>query len=676
MHSACSAIATLSLDPGKSSEQARSENMSLTLPESNATGAHLTITPEELFQLRHVARGTAPPSIIIRHGTVLSLHTGEFLERDVIIKGRHIAAITPWDYFPTSRYSEDAAVEEVDAGGKFVSPGFIDTHLHIEYTKLTPGELARLSVPRGTTTVLADANCIANVLGGKGMDYMGTTTTPLRIFRQVSHKVPMSSPEIELGGTSLSTEEICSRVSRNEAATLGESNPFSLDMASARKQAAALHAGKRITGHSALLVNEPLWAYCAGGISDDHNAHRPIDVIERLRLGMMLTVMSGSMNSNIEPVFSNLELYKDGLGYISFCADDKYCEDFDKTGHIDHHVRRAIELGVPVIEAYKMATINAASYYRLDHLIGSVTPGKLADLLILEKLEDARPSMVIGNGSIVARDNKALFSNTDPVPDFTLNTIHIHSCHLEASSYHLFPLLPATKAWVQCVEMYDGYFKRAFHTALPVNPETPHNILCDVEHDVLKVVIVDRHHATENRGIAFVRGFGLKRGAIAATTNCENQNLVVIGVDDESIAAAVTAMRQLGGGMLAVNTRGERVLGTVKLDVAGCMSSAPWEEVRDTSLELDRLVREELGCTMEQNPFLIASFVGLVAVPDLGLTELGLVIGGGEALMNPVLDTEPITTGDSTRGGEKADTDLQAVRVCCRCPSHIHTGLI
>lgn len=216
----------------------------------------------------------------------------------------------------------------------------------------------------------------------------------------------MSGPDIELGGTSLATEEICDRVSRCEAATLGESNPFSLDMASAEKQAAALRAGKRITGHSALLVNEPLWAYCAvshgipqiseessnqgqGGIGDDHNAHRPEDVIERLRLGMMLTVMSGSMNSNIESVFSNFDLYKDGLKYISFCADDKYCEDFDKTGHIDLHVRRAIELGVPITEAYKMATINAASYYRLDHLIGSVTPGKLADLLILDDLESA-----------------------------------------------------------------------------------------------------------------------------------------------------------------------------------------------------------------------------------------------------------------------------------------------
>ncbi|KAI0133473.1 adenine deaminase [Xylariales sp. AK1849] len=646
-------------------------------PESNATGAHLTITAEELFQLRHVARGAAPPSLIIRHGSILSVHTGELLERDVIIKGRHVAAITPWDYFSISKYPDDTIIEEIDARGKCISPGFIDTHIHIEYTKLVPGELARLSIPRGTTTVLADANCIANVLGGEGMDFMGTTTTPLRIFRQVSHKVPMSSAEIELGGTSLSTPEISDRVSRCEAATLGESNPFSLDIASAEKQAAALHAGKRITGHSALLVNEPLWAYCAGGIGDDHNAHKPEDVIERLRLGMMLTVMSGSMNSNIEPVFSNPGLYKDGLKYISFCADDKYCEDIDATGHIDLHVRRAIQLGVPIMEAYKMATINAASYHRIDHLIGSVTPGKLADLLILDNLEDARPITVIGNGAIVAQNNISLFQNTDAVPSFTINTVHLHERHLDPESYHLYPIhKSSTKAWVQCVEMYDGYFKRAFHAELPVKPDSPHNILCDVDSDILKVAIVDRHHETSNRGIAFVRGFGLKRGAIAATSNCENQNLVIIGADDDSIAAAARAMRELGGGMLAVGEKGARVLGTVKLDVAGCMSSAPWEEVRDRSLELDKLVRAELGCTMEQNPFLIASFVGLVAVPDLGLTELGLVVGGGESLMDPVLKTESLDHKVGEVGIVTIETRMKAVRVCCRCPSHSHRGTV
>lgn len=236
------------------------------------------------------------------------------------------------------------------------------------------------------------------------LTHPGQTTTPLRIFRQVSHKIPGNSPEIELGGASVSTAELCKRVSQSSAATLGESNPFSLDLASAQKQAAALHAGKRITGHSALLVNEPLWAYAAGGVGDDHNAHQPHDVIERLRLGMMLTVMSGSMNSNIGSVFSDIPLLKDGLRHISFCADDKLAEDLDAEGHIDHHVRTAIKLGVDPIAAYKMATLNAASYYRLDSLIGSITPAKLADLLILDNLEEARSVTALHDPRSMTKD--------------------------------------------------------------------------------------------------------------------------------------------------------------------------------------------------------------------------------------------------------------------------------
>ncbi|KAF4309491.1 adenine deaminase-2 [Botryosphaeria dothidea] len=591
---------------------------------SNSTASHLSISVQELLDLRLVARGSLKPSAIIRNGKILALHTGELLERDVIISGRHIAAITPWGHFPRAEL-------EIDALGKYISPGFIDAHIHIEYTKLVPGELARLSVPRGTTCVLADANCIANVLGGDGMDFMGTTSTPLRIFRQVSHKVPMSPPEIELGGTSVSTSEICERVSRSEAATLGESNPFSLDLASAQKQASALHAGKRITGHTALLQNEPLWAYAAGGIGDDHNAHRPADVIERLRLGMMLTVMSGSMNSNIPSVFSNFELYKDGINHISFCADDKLCEDLDASGHIDHHVREAIRLGVPVLQAYRMATLNPAAYYRLDHILGSVTPAKVADLLILDNLEEARPEIVIVNGQIAARNKKALFTNKDPIPDFTLNTVHFSPHFFEPSAFHVFPRVGQTSAWVQAMEMYDGYFKRAFHANLPASSAQPGELLPDISRDILKVVVIDRHHHTRNRGIGFVRGFGLRRGAIACTTNCENQNLVVIGTSDSEIAAAVRAISVLGGGFVAV-CAGE-LLGAVKLDIAGCMSSAPWEDVRDDSLALDEKVSKVLGCTMRA-PYLIASFVGLAAVPDLGLTEKGLITGGGLELMD------------------------------------------
>lgn len=208
------------------------------------------------------------------------------------------------------------------------------------------------------------------------------------------------------------------------------------------------------------------------------------------------------------------------------------------------------------------------------------------------------------------------------------------------------------------MDIHSGYFNRAFHVLLPVSPEASGEILADPARDVAKIAVVDRHHGTPHRGIGYVRGFGLRRGALACTTNCENQNLVVVGTSDDEMASAVRAMAALGGGCVAVC--GGEVVGRVALEVGGCMAARAWEQVRDESVALDGVVREVLGATAIQYPFLVASFVGLVAVPELGLTEMGLVGGGGEELVDVVLDVERV-------GGEE-----EGVKVCCRCPSHAH----
>ena len=238
------------------------DTLTIDRPLTEGTGAEWAPTAEELLRLRRVASGKEQGDLIIRGGKVLSLHTNEVLERDVVIAGRHIAAVTPVGRFTAPR--------EINATGSYVAPTFIDTHIHIEYTKITPGELARLSIPRGTTMLLADANCIANVLGSEGFDIVGKTGTPLRILRQVTPRVP-GRPLLELGGAKVADDEIVARVQAREAVTLGESSPFDLDPQTARKSAAALAAGKRLTGHTARLRDEPLWQYIAGGIGDDHN---------------------------------------------------------------------------------------------------------------------------------------------------------------------------------------------------------------------------------------------------------------------------------------------------------------------------------------------------------------------------------------------------------------------
>ena len=593
-------------------------------------GAHLVATPEQLLRLQRVAAGAEPADLAVRGGTVLALHGREMLTRDVLICGPHIAAVTPPGRL--------AANEEIDAAGCWVAPGFIDTHLHIEYTLLTPGELARLVVPRGTTTVLADPNCLANVLGPPGMDIAAATGTPLRIFRQVSHKVPRS-PELELGGGEVPEAEILRRLGDPLAVTLGESNPFDLDASAARKSHRALAAGRRITGHTARIADEALWAYAAAGIFDDHNAFEPDEVIERLRLGIGITVMSGSMNDNVQPLFADPARVAGGFDQFTFCADDRHVGDLADGGHIDHHVRTAIACGVEPIEAYRMATSNAARSYRLDHLLGSITPTRLADLMLLEDLEDARPRLVLVGGQVVGRSGTATFTNNDELPESCRGTVRLHpALGPESFRVEVKEAAPGEVAVVRAMEMYDGYFKRSFEAELAV---VGGSAAADPAADIAKIAVVDRHHGTHTLAMGFVRGFGLRRGALGITTNCENQNLVVLGTGDDELAHAARALEAIDGGYVAV--AGGEVLASLALPYGGCMSDRPWEEAYDGLGEVTTAARS-LGCGID-SPYMILSFVGLAGVPDYGLTEKGLI------------DTYTQT--------------FLPVLVCCRCPTHV-----
>ena len=300
--------------------------------------------------------------------------------------------------------------------------------------------------------------------------------------------------------------------------------------------------------------------------------------------------------------------------HLAFCADDKLVGDLHDQGHIDHHVRSAVSLGVEPALAIRMASLNAASHFRIDHLVGSITPSRLADLQVLDDLEQFRPSSVWVGGVEVACGGRACFDNLDVVPATARGTVRTGAApRIEVRAGH-----DSETAWVQAMEMYDGYYKRALHVPLPVHDGL---VQPDPTHDVAKIVIVDRHHASGAAGAGFVRGFGLERGAIAASTNCDNQNVVVVGTSDDDIRAALAEVERLGGGYVAVD--GERVLASVPLPVAGIMSDQPWETVLEQSRAVDAAARE-LGSTMHA-PFMILAFVGLNGVPDLALNEAGLL---------------------------------------------------
>lgn len=580
-------------------------------------------TAAEIGRLRAVAGGRQAGDVALRGGRVVAVHTGEVIDADVVIAGRHVAAVVPPGRLTAQR--------DVDVTGAFVAPTFLDAHLHIDYSLLPPGEYARLVVPKGTSGAFADPVCLANVLGVLGMDLTAATNAPFRLFQQLTADVPRRGG-YQLGGAHVTQEEIIDRVRRRHVTSIGESNPFLDDVELHEVLAAALAVGKRATGHTARLTGEPLWAYVAGGVFDDHNAATWDEVLERVRLGMDITLQLSSMSDYTEAILGDPDRLGLVAHHISFCADDKHVEDLVEHGHIDHHVRSAVRLGVPAPVAIRMASLNAAIHYRVDHLVGSVTPGKLADLQLLDDLTAFEPRSVWIDGVEVARDGVARFDNTDPVPPAARGTMRAATpFDPGVLAVRVDRPTPAGTALVRAMEMYDGYYKRAVVAEVAVESGSA---VPSPDHDLAKIVVVDRHHGSRDAGIGFVRGFGLRSGAIAATTNCDNQNIVAVGTSDAEITAAINAVIDLDGGYVVVD--GGRVLAELPLPYAGIMSDRPWEEVHRASVAVNQAAAS-LGCAIHA-PFMILAFVGLPGVPDYGLTELGLIDVASQRLVGLVLE--------------------------------------
>jgi adenine deaminase len=574
----------------------------------------------EIFALRHVAAGSTQADVAIRNGRVVHVHTGEIREADIVITGRHIAAITPPGRLEAKR--------SVDAGGAFLAPTFIDAHIHIECTLLATGELARISVPRGTTALFNDPNGLANIVGQGGMDWIGSTSTPIRLFEQTTPDVPRRGG-FSIGGAGVSQSDILERLARPSTVSLGEANPYLLDEEVAEALSVTIAHGKRVTGHTARFTGEPLWSYLAGGVGDDHNAATIEEVLERLRLGAITTLQLGSMTNYIKGILSDPKTLGLVASHICFAADDKHVDDLFEHGHIDQHVREAVALGVDPALAIRMASWNAASHFRVDHLIGSLTPLRLADFQLLPDLVSFEPTSVWVGGEEVARDGKPLFENHDVVPVWVRDTVRLGD-RFTLDSLKIAAPAGTTTVRVRAMEMYDGYYKRAFEVDLPVDQG---QVVPDPSIDVAKIAILDRHHASAEAGIGFVRGFGLTGGALAATTNCDNGNIVVVGTSDRELWAAARALEELGGGYVAVADG--KVVAELPLPIGGVVSDQPWETVLAQSQAVNQAARK-LGCEIHA-PFMIIAFVGLNGVPDYGLTERGLIDVPSQQLIDVVI---------------------------------------
>jgi adenine deaminase len=542
-----------------------------------------------------VARGDEPADLVVKGGRVFSVFTREWLEHDVAICEGYVAGLGEYE-----------GQETLDVGGAFVVPGFIDAHMHLESTKLLVDEFARLVLPMGTTAVVADPHEIANVLGTDGIHWLLDVCSglPLDVYFTASSCVPASA--FESPRRPLTAGDLQGLLRRRRVIGLAEMMNFPGVIAGdpAELEKLALDGAEHADGHAPGVLGKALNAYAASGIRSDHEALTVEEGRERLRAGMWLLIREASMARNLEDL---LPLVKElGTSRMAFCTDDRDPEDIADSGHMNQMVRKAVAAGIASEDALVLASLNPASWHGLDHL-GAIAPGYQADIVVLDDLESFEPRTVLKAGREVAEIPEA------HVPDWVKRTVRVQPISAgdfsipwpegRARVIGLVPDQVVTEELVEEPTVVDGH------------------AVSDPDRDLAKIAVIERHHGTGRVGLGFVRGFGLRSGALASTVAHDAHNIVVVGVDDNDMARAVQRLVELGGGIVAVESRGVRA--ELPLPVAGLLSDAPLAEVVAQSRACNEAAAA-LGCTVA-TPFLTLSFLALSVIPKLKITDHGLV---------------------------------------------------
>jgi len=570
---------------------------------------------EELRSLIEVALGERPPELLIRGARIVNTYTLELEEGNIAIFGGLIAGVG--DYARGERV--------IDARGLFAAPSFIDAHIHLESTHLLPGEFARAVVPRGTGAAVADPHEIANVLGLEGIRFLieSSRGLPLDLFWMVPSCVPASP--FESAGAELGPREIEEALGwdrewdQEEAGVLGLGEVMNYpgvlakDEPVLRKLLAA--AGRPIDGHAPHLVGRELNAYLAAGPMTDHETTTPEVAAEKLRRGMMIQIREGSSEHNLREL---LPLVGDrNYTRFMFASDDRSPRDLVGEGHIDHILREAVAAGLDPLLAIRLATLNPAEHYRLERL-GAIAPGMWANLVLLEDLEGFKARMVFYRGRLVAEGGRPLFAPSEAaVGDGSGRARDTVRIKLQLQDL----VIPAEEADRPVIKLIPGQIitERAPASAKPIIEGG--RAVPNLEEDVLKLVVVERHRGSGRIGRGFVQGFGLKRGALASSIAHDAHNIIAVGVTDEDIYRAISRLAELGGGLVAVLDG--KILAELPLPIAGLLSDRPAEEVAAALERLNQAARE-LGSALDE-PFAPLSFLALSVIPKLRLTDRGLL---------------------------------------------------
>ncbi len=572
-------------------------------------------TFEQIRDTIQAGLGQLPCSLKLENVQLVNVFSGEIYRTDIYIRDGRIVSICA-----------DAnlqADEIIPCEGRFAVPGFIDTHMHFETTMLSPEALAAVVVPQGTTTLCADLMEIANVAGEAGIKAMLSSMDrlPYRLLIEVSSRVP-TAPGLETTGAELGAKQVAQVMDWPESVSLGEIDPSKILFGKdeyLHKIADTLARRKIVNGHAIGRMGQELNVYASSGVSDDHETVNEQEMLARLRVGLRVLIREGSTERNADELLRAIVASQPPLDNFCLCTDDKHPTEIREEGHINYIVRRAIQLGMKPMDAIRMASINAARHFRIDDEIGSITPGRKADLFLTDSLEQMEPYAVFYEGKLVAQNGRLL--EKCPVqnyPAWIMDTVHLKN-PITAASFALPTKAPGPKAKVWAIGLID---RQIINDRLLVEVPVINGALAqDVESDLLKLAIVERYGKNGNVGVGFVRGFGLQRGAIAFSTSHDHHNISVVGTNDEDMAVAVNEIVRLHGG-LSVATQG-KVLASMGLPIGGLMSE---KEAEDVMVELHEVNRAavEIGCPLPA-PFMTLSFVSLPTVPELGFTDMGLI---------------------------------------------------
>ncbi|MDF9824256.1 adenine deaminase [Breznakia sp. PF5-3] len=570
--------------------------------------------------LSAVALGNEVADMVITNANLINVCTKEIIPNtDVAIACGRIALVKD------AKHCIGDKTTVIDAQGSYIAPGFLDGHIHVESSMLSVPEYAKAVVPHGTIGIYMDPHEICNVLGMDGVRYMidSGKSTPLKNMVTMPSCVP-AVPGFEDTGAFIGPEEIAESMKWDDVVGLGEMMNFpgilnSTDHAHG-VVAETLKANKIVTGHYSLPdTGNGLHSYIASGVRCCHESTRKEDALEKMRLGMYAMFREGSAWHDLKEVAKSVTENNIDTRFAVLISDDTHPDTLVRDGHLDHIVKRAVEEGIDVLSAIQMVTINCAQCFQMDHDLGSIAPGKCADIVFIDDLEKLNITKVIIDGHLVAENGEMVIDMPKyTFPKAAMNTMHIKE-NITADSFKIKTDKTTEHVLTRVMEIIParvGNYER--HIELPVKDGY---IQADPSQDVMKTVVFERHKNTGTKGFGFVKGFEIKKGAVASTVAHDAHNLLVAGTNDEDMALAANTLVASGGGMVVVADG--KVLAHVPLPIAGLMNDKPLQEMADMVAALDEAWKE-IGCP-HVSPYMTMALINLACLPELRLTNKGLV---------------------------------------------------